>query len=387
MSLFSYSYIRRKFNSGLNRFSRKREHAYVLGLPYEVQLVPTNACNLRCKSCPKTYYNTDNRHLAPEAYDRVKKELFPHIRILDLQGLGEPLLSPLFPQMVEDAYHHGIKIRFVSNATKFTPFLMKRLVECGADVTISLDGACAETHEDARPGAGFSLILNVMEEFRSLKNQFKSSDFHLSINTVVTKRNVYELEAILDLGIRHQITAFSLINPGVGDRKDDYALSVIAHYPELFSEQLNKLIPKAQAHSIILQYPYLKKTTEQNLNSPGTEKVKPLSDQRLFPGKCFDPWRLTYIDVDGWVRPCCRAIWIGMGNIMEKPFREIWNDAPYKELRRYVNSNNPPDFCRTCTLFWGITRGNELYMEDLEKRGIELSPPPFIGLRDNAHKG
>jgi MoaA/NifB/PqqE/SkfB family radical SAM enzyme len=387
MTHLSYSYIRRKLNSGLNRISRKLELRHAIGLPCEIQLVPTNACNLRCKPCPKTWYDTDNRHLAPEIYERVKKELFPHIRILNLQGLGEPLLSPVFHGMVEDAKHHDIKIKFVTNATKFTSSLMKRLVECGADVTISLDGACAQTHEEARPGARFSLIMEVLDDFRSLKNQCTPTDFHLSINTVVTKRNVNELEAILDLGIKYRIAALNLINPGVGDRGDDYARDVIAHYPKLFSEQMNKILPRAKSNGILLQYPHLEGSPVPEGNNTVEGKEYRLSGKRLFPGKCHDPWRLTYIDVDGWVRPCCRAVWIGMGNIMEKPFRKIWNDAPYKDLRRFINSNNPPDFCRTCTLWWGITCGNELYMDELKKRGIDLPPPPFIGIRDNATQG
>jgi MoaA/NifB/PqqE/SkfB family radical SAM enzyme len=387
MTRISYSYIRRKINSGLNRISRKLELIRVVGLPYEIQLVPTNACNLRCKSCPKTYYGTDNRHLSPEIYERVKRELFPHIRILNLQGLGEPLLSPVFPQMVEDARLHGIKIKFVTNATKFTPGLMKQLVECGGDVTISLDGASSQTHEEARPGADFSLIVDVMKEFHALSSQFPAAGFSMSINTVVTRRNVHELGSILELGIEFGISSLNFINPGVGDREDEYARDVIGHYPELFSEQMKQIIPKAKSHGILLQYPHLTGSQVPKSSNSAEEKKESFSGKRLFPGKCYDPWRLAYIDVDGWLRPCCRAVWIGMGNIMEKPFRKIWNDAPYKDLRRFVNSNNPPDFCRTCTLWWGITLGNELYMDELKKRGIDLPPPPFIGIRENAPQG
>lgn len=381
------SYIKKKINNGLNRISRKLEMINVIGFPYEIQLVPTNACNLRCKPCPKTYYDTDNRHLSPEIYERVKRELFTHIRILNLQGLGEPLLSPVFPQMVEDARHSGIKIKFVTNATKFTPQLMKQLVECGADITISLDGASSQTHEEVRPGARFSLIMEIMKEFCSLSRQIPTSGFSMSINTVVTKRNVHELEAILDLGIQYGIIALNLINPGVGDREDDYARNVIAHYPELFSEQMKKIIPKAKSHGILLQYPHLESPQIPQNSSSVLGMKEILLKKRLFPGKCYDPWRLSYIDVDGWVRPCCRAVWIGMGNIKEKPFKKIWNDTPYKNLRRFVNSNNPPDFCRTCTLWWGITCGNELYLDELKKKGIDLPPSPFIGIRENASQG
>ena len=383
VSEFSISYLRRKFNSGLNRFSRKFILQRVFGIPYELQLVPTNACNLKCRACPKTVYETDNRHLHPDIYDKVKREIFPHIRILNMQGLGEPMLSPLFPKMIEDAMKHKLKIRFVTNATRMESRIMKKIFNAGADVTISLDGAVAQTHENARPGSDFDLVLKACETFHSLKRENSQNDFHLHINTVVTTRNVQELEDILDIGIEYGVSSFQLINPGMGERDDEYARDVIVRHPELLRKKMPALIRKSEQHGIFLQYPDFaaphdpeqKRNQEQ---SPGNDSI----GEKIFPGVCMDPWRLVYIDVDGWVRPCCRAIWIGMGNIMERPFREIWNNEHYRKLRGCINTDNPPDFCRTCTLPWGITLGNERFPEELEKRGVTLPPAPVIGVKD-----
>jgi len=381
-------YIRRKWHGGLNRISLNGEWTRCPGLPREVQLVPTNACNLRCRACPKTHYPTDNRHLAPEVYERVKSELFPSVRVLNMQGLGEPMLSPLFEQMVSDARDYGLKIKFVTNATKFTPRIMKDLVECGADVTVSLDGARPDTHEDARPGSDFNAIMESLDQLLELRREIDSNDFHLYINTVVTRRNVSELEQILEIGVKYDISSLNLINPGVGEREDDYARDVIVHFPDLLREKIGKMSPRATSTGIALFYPDFAAPgkKEEGNHPPSLEKENPSLRGRLFPGKCPDPWRLTYIDVDGWVRPCCRAVWIGMGNILEKPFRQIWNDVHYRKLRETVNSNNPPDFCRSCTLFWGITRGNEFYMKELEEQGIQLPPPPEIGVTDPAKR-
>ena len=384
MTNISLQRIRRKFNSGLNRLSARRQIQRSLGLPREVQLVPTNACNLRCRACPKTYYQTDNRHLHPDVYEKVKRELFPFIRILNMQGLGEPMLSPLFDQMVNDAGKLGIKIQFVTNATKFNSDIMHKLVKYGADVTISLDGAQKDTHEYARPGSSFSTIMEVFQEFLELRKNITQTDFRLCINTVVTRRNMEELEPILDIAARFQVTFLNLISPGVGERDDEFAREAIGHYPNLLSAELKRLIPKAREACVGLSYPNLGGQPESGEQKPPMEPIPQEKSKpgRLFPGTCLDPWRLTYIDVDGWVRPCCRAIWIGMGNIMERPFRKIWNDTHYRKLRAVVNSNNPPDFCRSCTLVWGITYGDEFYMKTLEKRGIKLPPPPRIGVID-----
>lgn len=371
--------LRRKLNGGLNRLSRTWQLRHALGLPYELQLVPTNACNLRCRACPKTHYPTDNRHLSPDVYERVKKELFPIVRILNLQGLGEPLLSPLFRRMVADAREYGLKIKFVTNAMMLDAPLMEEIVRAGADVTVSLDGACAETHEDSRTGSKFSVIMDALKELSRLSGEMGETGFHLSLNTVVTKRNVGELREIIEIGARNKISCLTLISPGVGEREDDYARDVISHFPDLLRREIPALAEAARKKGIQLFSPEF-----EDANKSGEKGGEPAGAKtaRLFPGTCLDPWRSAYIDVDGWVRPCCRAVWIGMDNILEKPFRKIWNDVHYLRLREYVNSNNPPDFCRGCTLWWGITRGNELYTKELEARGVILPSPPQIGVAD-----
>jgi len=355
----------------------------VPGFPRELQIVPTNACNLRCRNCPKTYYKTDDRHLHPDIYERVKKELFPYVRVLNLQGLGEPLMSPLLPQMIEDARVYDLKIQFVTNAVLFKSGMIKKLVETGASVTVSLDGAMPKTHEEARPGARFETIMNVLQEFRDEREK-TATDFSLNINTVVTSKNIEELEGILEIASRYRAEVVNLINPGVGERDDEFARAAISRHPELLGQKIAQLVDKAEQLGIDLVYPGFvtpkKNETLQARNNDHTTGHKEEPAGRLFPGKCYDPWRLVYIDVDGWVRPCCRALWIGMGNIMEQSFRSIWNNEHYVKLRASVNSNNPPEFCRTCTVQWGITQGDEFYVEKLEGRGIVLPEPPEIGV-------
>jgi radical SAM protein with 4Fe4S-binding SPASM domain len=123
--------------------------------------------------------------------------------------------------------------------------------------------------------------------------------------------------------------------------------------------------------------------SEGNGRTDSSTEVPPESPTpppgRLFPGRCRDPWSMVYIDVDGWVRPCCRAIWIGMGNILAESFHSIWNNAAYRLLRETIHSDNPPDFCRTCNTGWGITQGDERYMDKLAARGIVLPKAPYIG--------
>jgi MoaA/NifB/PqqE/SkfB family radical SAM enzyme len=370
-----------KYRNLLARLNRRFEPRRAYGYPQNLQLSPTNACNLRCSNCPKTYHPTNNQHMPPDVYRRVKEQLFPHVNVLDLQGLGEPTMAPLFPQMLEDARRHRLRVRFTTNATLLKPPMIEELVAMGAEVTVSLDGALAQTHEESRPGADFEKVVDVLTQFRRAMEKQRRSGFELSINTVVSVRNVGELPEVLSLAAKCRACRLTLINPGVGERNDEFAKAAIGKHPELLRGKIAELRSQAQEVGIHLIYPAFFNETPLPVAAPApaAEKMSGNSD-RLFPGKCFDPWQMVYIDVDGWVRPCCRAIWLGMGNIMETPFKEIWQGRHYLLLREHVNSNCPPDFCRNCVAAWGITRGDEAFCQKLARQGVRLPDPPVIGV-------
>ncbi len=368
----------------LNRVSRRFSLPIAPALPRKVQIVPTNACNLKCKACPKTFYKTDNRHLSLEVYERARKELFPHAREVELQGLGEPMLSPLFAQMIDDARQMGLKVKFVTNGMMFTQRSVADIVAAGADVTISIDGAYAATHEDSRVGSDFGQLLRILGWFKLASERIKNPQFHLFFSTVVTKRNVAEITGIIKIAKKYDVTVCNLISPGMGDRGDDFAMDAIGRHDALYLKYLPGIIKKSKETGVGVSIPgYILRMADKDAGGASPNSVRNLSPSRsagrLFPRKCFDPWGTIYVDVDGWIRPCCRAIWIGMGNILNESAREIWNGRHYRRLRRFVNSNNPPVFCRTCTLNWGITAGDENYPKRLTDTGIVLPKPPSIG--------
>jgi radical SAM protein with 4Fe4S-binding SPASM domain len=52
---------------------------------------------------------------------------------------------------------------------------------------------------------------------------------------------------------------------------------------------------------------------------------------------------------NGDVLACC-VPGLKMGNLHENTMEEIWNGPRYQELRRSVNSANPPPSCKTCPI-------------------------------------
>ena len=69
--------------------------------------------------------------------------------------------------------------------------------------------------------------------------------------------------------------------------------------------------------------------------------------------KCYFPWFSSWIDADGTVRPCPIIPWqkdvAHMGNAFNEPFKDIWNNIKYQELRAALaRGERPTEPCRTC---------------------------------------
>ncbi len=57
-----------------------------------------------------------------------------------------------------------------------------------------------------------------------------------------------------------------------------------------------------------------------------------------------------------------------MGDLKKQSFWRIWNGPAYRDLRRRVNSEAPPDYCLNCTV-------GRLCGVDDERAHVVLSPP------------
>ena len=71
-------------------------------LPYSLDVEPTTRCNLRCPMCLHTYWDREPGDMSPETFRRLLDGA-PQLVKLKLQGMGEPLLSPHFFDLIAEA--------------------------------------------------------------------------------------------------------------------------------------------------------------------------------------------------------------------------------------------------------------------------------------------
>ena len=92
-----------------------------------------------------------------------------------------------------------------------------------------------------------------------------------------------------------------------------------------------------------------------NLRLPRT---RPRSHPPGTPGqkRCDWPWSGAYISYQGYAMPCCMVSTpdrINFGNIIEQGVDQTWNNESFESFRDRLASDEPPDVCRSCSIYSG----------------------------------
>lgn len=174
-----------------------------LGAPLYVAWQLTNECNLACLHCieesgpGKAFRDELNQGQIFNVLEQLAARDVPY---LSLSG-GEPMLHPLFFDMVERVCAGSGQLKIETNGHYLDPANCERLKKLGVKaVQVSLDGATRETFNRMRVRGDFD---RAIEGIRTLH----SFDVPIEINYSPTRFNVHEIGAAVDLA--HELGAFS----------------------------------------------------------------------------------------------------------------------------------------------------------------------------------
>ena len=129
-----------------------------LETPYAIMIDPSGGCNFKCCFCPCN--NADEK--SSERHKIMPYDLFVKIidgleqfrkkvPVIDLYGLGEPLLNKNFVRMVKYLKQKNCcdMIRTTTNGSLLTKELIDELVESGIDyIKISIEGLNSKDYKD-----------------------------------------------------------------------------------------------------------------------------------------------------------------------------------------------------------------------------------------------
>jgi len=315
----------------------KRRFSFVPYMPYAIYIDATSLCNLNCITCALHTLPKERRgHLSFENFKKILSQFPSHFRMIKFSGMGEPLVNPEIIKMLKYAKEKGFKTSLYTNGTLIDKDNVEQLVISLDSIHFSLDGAKKETYEYIRRGGDFNKVVDNLSLFIHTANKLRVK-VYTSINFVACKLNYHEIVGIVDMG--YKIGA------------DEVTVNIIRKmYPEIKIGKYEEKIKDLQKMDREVLSRQIQEAREISKIKGIRFGIQPL--ERRWK-KCIWPWWGTFITHDGFVTPCClinTPSVITFGNIFKQKFKAIWNNSCYRNFRRKLLTEHPPEVCSKCGL-------------------------------------
>ncbi|MBW2085492.1 MAG: SPASM domain-containing protein [Deltaproteobacteria bacterium] len=266
--------------------------------PPIVRIETTNRCNAACTFCPHLSMQRETGVMDQALYEKLVMECTQGgCRTLHLHNFGEPLLDPDLAERIAFAKDAGMRrVKIFTNGSLLSGERAERLLGSGLDeIKISIDGRDAEEFARLRKGLSLDMILDNTRRFRAMRDK------------TAAKRRPTIIAACTQTSDRGATDRFL---SSVVDRTD---------YGELH-------------------------------NWGGI--MNPLQGRRIRK-PCSRVWQTFTVLWNGDVALCCLD-YDGseiLGNVREKPIRQVWQEERYQAIRRLhrLSEQDAIPLCQDCS--------------------------------------
>ncbi|HEX6181573.1 MAG TPA: SPASM domain-containing protein [Chitinophagaceae bacterium] len=292
------------------------------GQPISISFEPTTSCNLRCPECPSGLraFTRDTGMLQKDFFSETIDQLAGDLLYLTFYFQGEPYLNPSFLDMVQYARKKGIYTATSTNAHYLTDANARKTIESGLDrLIISIDGTTQDVYQQYRVGGQLDKVLQGARNMVKWKKELKSKTPFLIFQFLVVKPNEHQMEEVKQLAEEIGVDDVWFKTAQVYDYEND-------------------------PHGLI---PTKEKYSRYRTNPDGSHSFKNSLDNH-----CWRLWHSPVITWDGLVVPCCfdKDAQHRLGDLKNKPFREIWHNKEYIHFRtQLLQGRKNIDICANCS--------------------------------------
>ena len=302
-----------------------------LEYPKFVLLGPNTICNYKCVFCHNPSMVKNDYTLLDFLTLDVEK-LIEQADVVDISGYGETILSPHFKTMVDLLTKYKRKFSMSSNGYALTPDMINYLNSSSLYyITVSLNSLNLNTYKHLMGVDGLHRVLNNLDY---ICNVIKRK-FHLNISIVLNELVMNDLEDFVRYAHKNKVNTLRL-SPLVEH--------ILDYPPEIIIKNKEKYI------ALLIYAKKLAGELGVTLSTPNlTSNRVGIDDKKRH---CTIPWKVTAVDADMNVTPCCFLGKMFMGNLKDgkEKFEDIWNGEKYWELRNSI-TNGSIKYCQHCLEF------------------------------------
>jgi len=335
--------------------------------PLTVFISVNGRCNLRCRLCDignKTDVSQFHKNLAGETgqdfpIERLKTLLDEISTFKPYIGVTttEPLLYKPMWDAVRHAKSRGMEMNITTGGLTIDTHVDEILDSGLHKISVSIDGPPA-IHNEMRavPGA-YERIMKGLNQLIEKKKSKGLKYPYIYITTFVADTNnqhLVELMSGLPLdGIEHiniKMMLFltkEVMNNHNSQFGEKYPATVSCMPDDFFADKIDldilidqvREIEKRYKDKLTLHFEADKSQIDRYLNSP---------TEFMDSTKCVFPWYLSQITNEGDLITVTRCFNVKFGNIMEKPFSQVWNGQKFREFRMDLQKHGRFPGCSRC---------------------------------------
>jgi MoaA/NifB/PqqE/SkfB family radical SAM enzyme len=245
---------------------------------------------------------------------------------------GESLTAPIFFDVLaaiqEARGENAYVAHLLTNGVLLTKETSRRLLALGvSSISVSLDGATAETNDAIRTGGRFGLALEHLRALVRMRRE-TSADLRVGISFVVLRQNAHEIDERVDLAADVGVDWVKLEE---GAPINEFARrSLVGLSPGEVAERVRRATERAKALGIVLVDHTVERTiwrcrlAEDAVTAAFVAADEFANRSEIHP--CRAPWEVACVEPNGDVRG---GYFFGpiLGNVTQEGVEEIWNGS------------------------------------------------------------